>query len=110
MPPTEPIGDLPENRKAEQSRTIQGRFAKGTSGNPGGRPTGTRELAELCRDHAAEAIACLLAVMRESANPSVRVAAAREILDRGFGKCRAVEIDSRPVSAGPTWLELMEQE
>jgi hypothetical protein len=58
----------------------------------GGRRRGTpnkasAEIKELAREYSAEAIGTLAALMRNSKVPPVaRVAAARELLDRGHGK------------------------
>ena len=54
----------------------------GQSGNPGGRPKG---IAALAREHKDKALAVLVEAM-DDADGRVRIAAAREVLDRGFGK------------------------
>lgn len=58
------------------------RFKPGQSGNPGGRPKG---IAAKAREHADQAIDVLVNGM-DDPDPRVRIAAAREILDRGWGK------------------------
>lgn len=59
----------------------------GPSPNPGGRPAIVAELRELAREHTSEAIETLISVMRDkSAPPASRVTAAREVLDRGYGR------------------------
>jgi hypothetical protein len=64
-------------------------------GNAGkGRPKGspnkaTAELKELAREYTTEALDALLSVMR-AADGAAKVAAAREILDRGYGKASQV--------------------
>jgi uncharacterized protein DUF5681 len=55
----------------------------GQSGNPNGRPKKDRDLAEAAREHTAEAIAALVKAL---ANPRTCVAAASELLDRGWGR------------------------
>lgn len=66
-------------------RDKQGRFQKGRSGNPTGRPKDTEGVAELARSFATEAIETLVSLMREG-EASTRVRAAQALLDRGFGK------------------------
>ena len=62
-------------------------FAKGVSGNPGGRPKVLGDVQELARQKSPEAIETLSKIMRdEKAAPAARVAAANALLDRGFGK------------------------
>ena len=63
-----------------------GKFVKGQSGNPGGRPGGVGEIREIAREHTEPAIGILVAVMNDAgASPSSRVAAAA-LLDRGWGR------------------------
>lgn len=66
---------------------------EGQSGNPGGRPTGLAEVRDLARAQAPKAIARLTVLMHQAAAEMVRVAAARELLDRGYGKpAQAIEL------------------
>lgn len=67
------------------NRTSEGRFAKGASGNPGGRPKDSERVRELAQAHTDAAIAVLVKWMR-SANGKIAVSAATAILDRGWGK------------------------
>ena len=65
-------------------RDGNGRFERGRSGNPGGRPRGAQRVAELARERTERAVATLEAIMEDPAAPaSARVAAASALLDRG---------------------------
>ena len=59
----------------------------GQSGNPRGRPRAPFDIAAMCREHAAEAVATLVEALKD---PRHKVAAAEALLDRGFGKPRQV--------------------
>ena len=64
-----------------------GKFQPGKSGNPGGRPAIIAEVQDLARQHTADAMETLAAIMRDpKASPAARVSAASAILDRGYGK------------------------
>jgi hypothetical protein len=68
-------------------RSADGRFRRGQSGNPGGRPKIFTEVKQAAREHTEAAINTLVAVMdNEEAPAAARVAAANAILDRGWGK------------------------
>jgi hypothetical protein len=56
------------------------------SGNPGGRPRVIGELRDLARQHAPEAIEELARLALKAKNESARIAAIKELLDRGYGK------------------------
>jgi len=78
---------LPQNRSNQvTARLVNGRWAPGRSGNPGGRPGGVAEVRELARTHTAEAIECLLKEMRHGDTSHARIAAANAVLDRGWGR------------------------
>lgn len=54
---------------------------------PGGRPKQNQNLVLLCRQHTELAVAVLVTVAQDfNETGSARVAAARELLDRGWGK------------------------
>ena len=66
-------------------------FSRGQSGNPNGRPKVVFEIRDLAREFGPPAIAKLaemagLAPGRPAEAEAVRVAALKELLDRGFGK------------------------
>jgi Tannase and feruloyl esterase len=72
------------------------KFRKGESGNPGGRPKVLGEVQELARQHAPSAIAELARLALKAKNETARIAAMRELLDRGYGRPRR-EGGYRPV-------------
>src|SRR5688572_7032368 len=75
------------------------KFAKGLSGNPGGRPKGIAHVTELARALTPEAIKTLSEIMREG-TPGARVSAAVAILDRGWGKPpQETNVNMRKLSA-----------
>lgn len=79
---------MAENRgKAGGRRPPPGRkFAKGVSGNPGGRPKDLEQTRELARKYTRRAVLTLAKLCRGADKDSVRVAAATALLDRGWGK------------------------
>ena len=72
--------------KPNSVRGLNGRFAKGQSGNPGGRPRGEARVAELARSYTSEAIETLVHLMRHGKDERLRGTAAQALLDRGWGK------------------------
>jgi hypothetical protein len=63
-----------------------GKWVKGQSGNPGGRPKALGDLRELARRQAPAAIKELGRLALKAKSETARVAAIRELLDRGYGK------------------------
>jgi hypothetical protein len=64
-----------------------GKFVKGQSGNPGGRPKELTDVKALAREYTAESITGLAAIARDvEQSGSARVAAWATILDRAWGK------------------------
>lgn len=78
-----------------------GSFAKGKSGNPGGRPRKTEaefELEKACEEKTPEALGVIEALMRdETAKESVRLAAAQFIIERRYGK----SVERKEIRTGP---------
>ncbi len=71
-------------------------FKKGQSGNPGGRPKAEREVVEAARAAGDRCIEVLQGLV-EHEDPRVQLAAADQLLNRGFGKPRqSIETDFRP--------------
>jgi hypothetical protein len=78
-----------------------GTWAKGQSGNPAGRPALPAEFREQIRSHTAAAIAVLVRALDDE-DARVRVAAAKELLDRGHGKPATVaDVTLRQESIDP---------
>lgn len=76
---------------ADNSKKQRGKpFQKGTSGNPAGRPAGYAEFKAKCRERTE---AALRALEEALADDSSRVAAAKVLLEFGWGKAtQAVEV------------------
>jgi hypothetical protein len=73
----------------------------------GGRQKGvpnkaTRTLKEIAREYTAEAVEALVGIIRDSDSDAAKVSAAKEILDRGYGKASVVlsgDEDGGPIKA-----------
>ncbi|GEO42309.1 hypothetical protein SAE02_64570 [Skermanella aerolata] len=61
------------------------KWAKGVSGNPGGRPKLEVSIRDLAQQNSMEALETLVQVMR-SGKPGERLVAANAILDRAYGR------------------------
>jgi hypothetical protein len=68
------------------ARDSRGRWLPGVVLNPDGRPVVAREVRDLARSHGPEAIAKLAHLMRSSKDERVQLAAAEELLNRGYGR------------------------
>jgi Family of unknown function (DUF5681) len=66
-------------------RTANGRFQKGESGNPAGRPKLPAEMREIFQAKAPEAFEVLCRHLHAT-DPRVALAAATQILDRAYGR------------------------
>ena len=67
-------------------RRINGKFAPGASGNPGGVSEVRREMQELARLHSVEAIETAVRIMRTGKSETNRLMAVTIILERAWGK------------------------
>ena len=61
-------------------------WAKGQSGNRGGRPKVLKDVVDLARQHTKLAIETLVTMCTSASQPGARVAAASALLDKGYGK------------------------
>jgi hypothetical protein len=77
----------PENTLADvPKRGVRGRWVPGASPNPGGRPAGMAEVRDLARSYTAIAIEKLAHLVQHAKSEQACIAAASELLSRGWGK------------------------
>jgi hypothetical protein len=80
----------PEEKEPKKKRKLpkgMTPWKKGQSGNPNGRRKADILLSELAKVHTEDVVRTLAdIVMNKNATPSARVAAASELLDRGWGR------------------------
>lgn len=68
-------------------------FVKGQSGNPGGQPKAVAAVKKLALDACPDVIRELVRISKESLDERARVAAGKELLDRGLGRAsQSVEV------------------
>lgn len=78
---SESSGDQPKKKKPPRGRP----FAKGVSGNPGGRPGLSEDVKQAARAHTMEALETLANVMRGGVKDADRLRAAEVLLNRAWG-------------------------
>ena len=89
-------------------RNQMGQFARGHSGNAGGRPRDEHKVAELARSYTTEAIDTLVDLMRHGKDDRVRGTAAQALLERGWGKPR-VEVATTHKSDSQSFIEALQE-
>ena len=92
-------------RKVSDIRQVRemGKFVKGVSGNPGGRPKGNPEVKEILKAASPEAARVLVSLLH-SEKDSIRLTAAQDILDRTEGK--AIQAQSVNMEVGVPSVEM----
>jgi hypothetical protein len=83
-------------------------WKKGQSGNPSGRPADYGHFRELCRSKSPQAVAALELALANG--DSASVAAARVLLEYGWGKPSAAPEDLEAVKAGAVQLSQLSRE
>lgn len=63
-----------------------GRFVKGQSGNPGGRPKAVKEVIEAAQLEGVASVEALVRIRDDADDPHAVIAAAKALLERGYGK------------------------
>lgn len=72
---------------AAENRPITGKFEKGQSGNPGGRPKVSEDVKTMLKAAAPEAVKLLTETMKdEKVKTDLRIRCAETIMDRVYGK------------------------
>ena len=75
------VAEIPQNR------TQSGKFAKGVSGNPGGRPAQPQEFRQLLEKHSTTALEKVIEILQDpKSQHKDRIKAAEIILDRMYGR------------------------
>jgi hypothetical protein len=77
----------PQNRQGTGEAT---RFQKGASGNPGGRPKLSDDIKALAKSKSKRAFERIVELI-ESDDERVAFAAAKEVIDRAYGKARPAD-------------------
>jgi hypothetical protein len=94
---------------SSNGRDERGHFLPGRSPNPGGLSKRFHELKRRAAEYTEEALEAIAEIARNSKSDMVRLAAWRELLDRGHGK-PAQEILIDKALATKKWSELSDNE
>jgi len=111
----ESLKTAPKARKTASdqgsNRGEKGKFAPGTSGNPGGRPLLPPELKEAAKAASHEALTVLITIMRNAESPeAARIRAAEIIMNRAYGTPPASVEMSGSVNGGFMFAALSNEE
>jgi hypothetical protein len=92
-------------RHMPENRGKTGKFTKGTSGNPGGRPKIDPKVKKILESATVDAAQALVDML-SSGNPQYIIRAAETILDRVYGKpAQSVAIDGEVKNNNKTVIE-----
>ena len=91
----------PKNASEKKTRDASGKWLKGVSQNPGGRPKGGWEFSALARGHSLECLERLMFWVRSS-KERASVMACRIVLERGYGIAPAAELLLQPQESDGT--------
>lgn len=90
-------------------RAVSGRFQKGTSGNPGGRPALAPDVKKAL-EAASERAASRLVELIESDDPRVALMASNSVLDRLYGKpAQTVDAKVQTTDVGAIHLQILQE-
>ncbi len=79
--------ETPENRDKPRGRDATGRFHKGASGNPGGRPASVKEVQVHASQFTIEMVEIQVEIARDKRRSAAdRIKAADKVLDRACGR------------------------
>lgn len=90
-------------------KAVSGRFQKGVSGNPGGRPALAPDVKEALQA-ASERAARRLVELIDSEDPRVALMASNSVLDRLFGKpAQTVDAKVQTTDIGAVHLQVLQE-